>query len=310
MGKAQNSKNNSAKRILSDDEISPNSKREDKLMKMGLSDEELKNMADNVAKIMVNMEKIKMLDDIKSSQDKLTEAFHTMNLRVADLEKKVEEINESREIDTLREELNVTKGRCHILEQANVNNKLFVRNLPLEIIGNDMMIQSTVNSILNTIGLPNTYFDGEARKAANNQTANILLTFATDTSKAKVLRKFKSMRKDQALGSSLLVEKHITLAQNHPLNGIKLSMANKLTAHNTHLINEARKFVPSHFMYVFDSPEGMIKAKINKDVPPVTIRSVEDMNMLVEKVEADRRRPSNASARETPVNTRSRGGKK
>lgn len=139
------------------------------------------------------------------------------------------------------------------------------------------------------------------------------IKIASDSTKIKVLKKFKAMKNDPNLGTSLLVEKHTTLAPNHPLNGIKLSMANKLTAFNVDLINKARNFAPSHFDYVFDSPDGTIKAKIGKDSRPEIIRCEEDIARLVADIEKNRRKPPNSTTRQSPVSLRSsqrgRGGR-
>lgn len=314
MGGRGNSRRNPPKRDLSEDEISPDSKRKEKVTKMVLSDTDLENLVANVAAIMKNTETMNAnIDEIKLSQNKLAESFNNMHVRVTDLEKKVDDLRESREIEVLRHELKVIKGQFHALEQSGANNKLFVRNLPLEVIENEETTENVIKSIMNVIGMPHAYYEAEPRKAPNNQTANVLLTFATDATKSKVMRKFKALKNDKARGSALLVEKHITLARDHTLNGVKVSMANKLTAFNAQLIKEARKFAPSHFEYVFDSPEGLIKVKITNDTSPVTIRCEEDLRKLVEKIENDRRKQPHSSARTSPITTRAnaaRGGRK
>jgi hypothetical protein len=300
-GKHSKNPDTPAKRGRSDDEISPNSRQEHKSIKMSISEDELKGLITNVAVMM------KTLETIKTSQDNFTAAFMKMDTRMTDLETKVDQIKVACETDDLREQIHMLQRENSTLKQSakqsEVNNIAIIRNLPLEIVGDDESTSKIIQSVLRTLNVSSVYFEAEAYKARDKKTANITVTFTSAQSKSKVFQKFRKLKNDKVNGSSLLVEKHVNLANEHFLNGKMIMIANKLTKFNADLVKKARDYVPSHFDYVFDSYDGTIKAKIGDKFS--TIHDEDDIKQLVEEIEKYRPAKRNQNHRGSPITTRS-----
>jgi hypothetical protein len=208
------------------------------------------------------------ISEVTKFQEKLSESFGDISKRVSVLEENVESIVErGKNCDGIQAQIAEVAKECSVLNHAMDNDRIIIRNLPVEIHRNQMKMNSIVKKILSTLktDINDTQFETFSEHHREEKSANIVVKFSSAMLKTQVVRKYRAVRKELDINDSpFKVEKLVDLAPNHHLHGKTVSITNKLSKKNTELIHHARKFVGSYFDFVYDSPEGSIIIK-NKD---------------------------------------------
>lgn len=321
------------KRKLSDNEISPSLVKESKFIKMPISEEDFKKQSSDIASIMRKLDKLDLLDSmkdeisqIKTSQTEMCNSFKVMEHRVETLERDVSEMRESKSVEQLQDEVRRLNDKNNALETkihrmtAQSNDSVNIRNLPANLCQNDEEAFNVVGKVLTALGMPLdwTQYTVQYKPDTINRLAiRATVKFSTSMLKAKVIKRFRDVKNATNYDGELLVERVFQLPMDHQLNGTHLAMSNVLTQHNLELLKHARKFVDSHFAFVFDTPHGLVKVNLGKDNFK-KVETIDDVQRLIEEIERNselRKKPIDKPIRpqKTPVavsdrNTRS--GKK
>lgn len=293
-----------SKRNRSDDELSPTLIKDQKHQKMSVSEKDFKELSDNVAAMMKMMKRLELLDSIKASQDELCSSFKAIEKRVESLEKKYDEMREEQESEVVCEKLRAIEKKNHALEQALLNDRLIVRNLPIDLVSNVEMLDNVLRNLFNAlkISISDSQVEATAMKAPDKKSANIALKLSSAMLKTRIVKQFRAMKKQITEDCPLLVDKLVTLSSDHHLNGRLVMISNRLTPYNTKLIQNARKLVPSHFDFAYDTPESLIMVRIGDKF--YKIESDGDIQSLVDEVEKNREKKKTGNkTRSTPTMT-------
>lgn len=314
MGKGRKEKENSVenpKRRLSSDGVSPNLKQESKSVRIEMGEQEIKDMNNRISGMEKKLEKLDMLDkldEILAWQHQHTASISNLEKRVDDLEDHVVVLRERHHEAVSREEFDSIKKKNHTLEQALLNDRLIIMNLPLSIANDKNVFDTTVENIMKALNVPinESHFEAFDGKSRDKKTATVTLKFSSSLLKSRAVRNFRNIKKSIADNCPLLVENLITLPPDHFLNGKRIMISNKLTQHNMQLLKHARTKVPSHFSFVYDTPESIIKAKIGDNF--YKIETEDDIDRLVKEVDSNRGASKKTLAKNaniTPRTTRS-----
>jgi archaellum component FlaC len=305
-----------SKRALSEDEHSPTSKQQRKTLKMDITPEQFKEMMDAIKQIPEMRQQL--LDDLptikeemsgmRKAQESMATSLESIKERVQILEEEVQALKENPPTEQLEEvmsQIEEIQRENQILQQMKVNNVIMLRNFPIEIKSNATMMKTAVEKLLNTLELNISANDYEAHaiKVRNKNLAFIQMKFSSDILKVRVLKKFRDMKKSTANTNEpapFLIEKLVELSIDHELNGKVLSIQNKLTRANFDLLNAARKFAPSHFEFVFDSPEGNIMIRANGHIHQVL--SEREVNELVKRIDNEKKKTKSQLVAQTSGN--------
>lgn len=297
------------KRGLENDEISPTSRQDQK--KMTSEFEQLKNMFENQMIAMNNfdskMESMqKNINSIMACNEQFHESLKAMDERVTKTEEEVAALKseERKHVEETKKELEEVKLKLHHYEQALNNNQLVIRNLPSEIKESKNALKSVVERIFTTLEIDVTENDFEAFAVAtsNKNIANIHMKFSSCLLKARIVKKFREMRK-QSDQAPFIVEKLIGLPESHELNGKLMTISNKLSQQSTKVLQYARKMTPTPFEFVFDTPDGNLMVRFGGKVH--RIDSCDDVDKLVVIAEkAIQKQPKKTKDKATPVTTR------
>lgn len=266
MVKNKNSPQNSQKRHNSSDkrkrdpqeEVSPTSVQDSKVLKMG---ESVQDLLKQISSDITEMKKD--IKDIKQTQDKYIQKVDVIEARVDNLEKEFEVMREFTVDDGMIKCVRELQKRNNALEQIALNDRLTMRNLPIEVCNDKDLKNSIVANVFEAIGssINANQYDTYAFKDKKKNTASVNVKLSTTMDKIQILRKFRETKKKPAC--ALLVEKFVNLTPTHNLKGKLITISNQLTATNLHLLKTARKFEKSHFDFVLDTPEGRIMARVN-----------------------------------------------
>lgn len=223
------------------------------------------------------------VSSIKSSQNKLIETQSALNVRVDNIEKNLQNWRHAHERDEIKEELEEVKKKNDALFMAQGNDRIIMRNFPLEIQSDQQKIRNVIHKVLNVlkIDVSGSHFEAFSVKAADKESANIVVKFSSSMMKSQVVKRYREAKKIKPF-DSLRVDNLTELAQSHHLSGKSVMISNKLNNHSTRLIFNARKYVNSHFDFVFDSPEGNIFAKVGGSFHKIETDS--DIEKLVKKI--------------------------
>lgn len=298
MGKKGKGEKADNKRERSDDEVSPKSTQEAKQTKMEERTMEV---------ILAKLEKLDHLEAIqndiasmKAAQTEFFSSLKSLGKKVDNLEKDVKLIKDSQNSDETMKEVKRIQRKNNTLEQSLVNDRIIIRNLPLSVYENKSLMKSTVCKILTTLDLDinEDAYDAYAIKVNSKMCANIVMRFVSTLLKVRVIKKFRGMRRERGNDCPWLVENIVEIPNDHHLNGKQITIANKLTSANADLIQQARKHVPSHFNFVFDTPEGLIMVKINDKFHK--IEAEDDIEQLIGSTTAKR---DESNSQQTPATT-------
>jgi hypothetical protein len=198
---------------------------------------------------------------IKASQEAQSEKFETFRKKIEDIETSFETLRESTLCEKIKEDVSEIKKTTLALDQEMKNDRLILRNLPLEICDNKTSMNSAIKQIFSALELDinDTQFEAFSTKASDRKSANIVMKFSSSIQKSAIIQKY---RKSKQQRSSLLVSKIFKLPESHSLNGKLIVVANKLSSSNAQLMQNARKYVPSHFSFVYDTPDSKIMVNI------------------------------------------------
>lgn len=308
---------NTPKRSREDDSISPASTQRDKDQKMSTLIESdvlaLRQLFTDFGVMKSEFAVIRSMKDditeIKESQQKYLKKVEDIERKIESLEHEVDALKERGIGDDAEQELDELRKKNHAVEQAMINERLTIRNLPIEIREKREDVQTTVERIFNILQLDINSHDYEAyaTPTPNRKLAKIELKFSSAMLKARVLRKFRESKRAITDDSPFIVERLIQLPSDHELNGKLISISNKLTPHNAQLIKSARKLSPSHFDFAYDSPEGVIFVKVGERSHRIMDES--DIMMLKEDIEKSRaaagtRKNQGGGSKITPAVTR------
>lgn len=304
------------KRGREDDTISPTSEQKEKNQKMSTFTEKdrlaLMQMCSEFSSVKADIAAIKAIKEdvaeIKETQSKYLASIEAMESQVERLQRDVDMLKESG-VGNTESELLELRRKNHSMEQLLMNERLVIRNLPIEIKEKKEEVPALVERIFTVLNLDVDCddFEAYATPTPNKKLAKIEVKFSSAMLKARVLRKFRDVKRRSTDDSPFIVEKIVGLPNDHELNGKLLSITNKLTPHNAQLIKSARKLSPSHFDYAYDSPEGVLFVKIGEKSHRIDDES--DIQLLKEEVEKNRE-TSNTNANQSgssqaPMNRRS-----
>jgi DNA-binding FrmR family transcriptional regulator len=230
------------------------------------------------------------VSEVIQFQEKLTQSMDDLSKRVSTLEESAEKKVENGEnCDDVHAQIAEVVKECNVLNEAITNDRIIIRNLPIETHKNEKMINSVVKKILRTLNsdILDTQFESFSVHRREEKSANIVVKFSSAMLKTQVVRKYRAVRKELSTTESpFKVENLVDLPLNHPLRGKTVTITNKLSRKNTELIHHARKFVGSHFDFVFDSPEGSIIIK-NKDKFH-HVQHEEDITALIQSIQEEK----------------------
>lgn len=280
----------SSKRPLEDDDVSPESQQKTKGVK------EMTTMEENIAKIMDELKKLNKLDTIEaqmSTIDKIKEevtqirqenaefrdSLKSLSERVKKLEEHVEAVD-SESVNELKGKIISLESKNNVLEQAQLNTSITIHNLPKDI---GLKKENLLNFLGNlfeklNVGIHELDYEAYAYNLKGN-TANANIKFASTRTKNFVMQKYRELKKTKG-DPQLVLEKFFNLPQDHELNGKMIRFNNQLTPFNHKLLQYARKFVPSLFLFAIDSDDGAIKIKVGTEkLKKVT--SIEEVDEIV-----------------------------
>lgn len=290
----KSSKNTKRQRSEENEELSPTVVQEPKQSKTMPANNDMRELS---AKVDIILSRLIILDEIKLAHEDFKSSLKAVELRVVTLEKKSDEVRE------LREEIVDLKKKNSSLSVALNNTQLIVRNLPKESCKDDASINSTIKHIFQTINVKMDvdYMEIEVKESHDKKSTMLKLEFISPMLKTRVIKAFRKLRTDtkNSQDCPLLIDKLFTLAQNHPLNGKLLTISNNLPWHSMQLLTYARDHVGTHFKYVYDTAEGVIKVNMNGKSHAVLMFG--DVDWLI--AEAERARgtgPGNTSNSVTP----------
>lgn len=275
---------NTPKRPLEIDEVSPNSQQKEKEVKtMALKDAQFEEILNGLKSIQDDMR------EIKRENADFKKALLDMDVRVKNVEANVIEIKE-KSIRDMREEIKTLRERIDRADQSQLSTKMVIRSFPREITTDRKHVIEVLGNIFNAleVDVNENDYDAFAYTPNGRSTSNIKIDFCSSKLKKKVLERFKQCRKSK--DPQLLVEKLIGLPHDHELNGRMISMANQLTSHNMKLLEYARKFVPSHFHFAYDAPDGSIMVKNGDKMQKV--KSSSDVDDLVSTIKIQKAKSS------------------
>jgi hypothetical protein len=297
-----------SKRNLSEDEISPDSLQQKKTVKMNLNPEQVQSMLESINLIPEMSRQIKdfqsikeTVSDIQKTQHVIVAAIDTIKERVQALEEEVSVLKQhppSEVLDDIASQVSEVRKENQYLHQLSLNNVLMMRFFPIEVKTDNVMMENALRKIFATLEIemnPNEY-EAHAIKVRNKNLAHIQVKFSSSLLKTKVLKKFREVKKASTNASEpgpFLMERLMSIPSSHDLNGKFLTMQNKLTRANFDLLNAARKYAPSHFEFVYDSPEGIIMARAGGQVHQLFDEN--DIMELVEKIEEDKKKSKTQS---------------
>lgn len=248
-----------------------------------MSEELFMKLMMSVEAVSVKIEAIQTeVTIVKKTQMEIKESLVSLEKKVENLDMSVENVRESPVYEEISENLRKIKTKAYALDQASLNDRLIMRNLPAEITKDKSMMNAVVKKIFASLDVEinDTQFEAFATKAKDEKSANIVMKLSSEMLKSEVVRKFRKVKKE---GVSLLVNKVANISKNHHLNGKQVMIANKLSSYNFQLMQTARKHVPSHFDFVFDTPESSIMVKIGNNF--YQIENEEDIECLIENIE-------------------------
>lgn len=198
---------------------------------------------------------------IKISQEAESEKFETFKKKIEDIETSFETLRESTLCEKIIEDVTEIKKTTLSLDQEMRNDRLVLRNLPLEVCDNKSSMNSAIHKVFSALQLDinDTQFEAFSTKALDRKSANIVMKLSSSIQKSAIIQKYRQSKQQR---SSLLVSKVFKLPQNHSLNGKLIVVANKLSSSNAQLMQNARKYVPSHFNFVYDTPDSKIMVNI------------------------------------------------
>lgn len=224
---------------------------------------------------------------IKTSQDTLNEKFALIESDIGKIETSCESMRESPLCEKIKDDLNAIKKNTLSLDQELRNDRLIIRNLPLEICGNKSSIHSAIQKVFTAINLniKDTHYDAFSTKSTEKKSANIVIKLSSSMQKSAIIRKYRQSKQQR---SSLLVSKIFNLPESHSLSGKLIVIANKLTSSNAQLMENARKYVPSHFNFVYDTPDSKIMVNIGNEFHK--IENNEDIVTLIGVIDENRQR--------------------
>lgn len=282
MGKSGKNKEIPTKKIES--EFSPTVNEKSNQNVCPIEEKDIRKLISSVERLTEKYDAIQVeIASIKLSQNKIFESHATLEGRVESLEKDLQVLRETDESKMIREELEDIKKKNEALYVAQGNDRVVLRNLPLGIHEDQREMKCVIHKVLGALELdiPDSNFEAFSMKAAETQSTNLVVRFSSSMLKTQVVKKFREAKKSKPF-ESLRIENFVTLPQNHHLIGKTLMITNKLDHRSTQLILKARKYVSSHFDFVFDSPDGTIFAKIGRNFHK--IESEDDIEQLVKKI--------------------------
>lgn len=269
-GVSSKNRQETPRRPLENDDISPSSKQKEKQQKVMPSlEEKIDMLLANSSELNERMKNLELMqtevNGIKQSQKDLQEAIGEVNVRVDIAEREIASIrsNES---------------------QENLSSRLVIRNIPHGEVKQDKeSLDSAIRRIFAVLDfqIEMTEYEAYSVKISNKEVVDIVMKCSTPWLKARIIKRFREVRKESKLEPPFLVEKIFSLPVNHELNGIELMIGNKLTARSAQLLQYARKCIPSNFGFAFDSPEGDIMVRVMEKFHKIS--SNEDVDKLVQK---------------------------
>lgn len=274
-----------------EEEISPSVLKDSKKSKMGVSDKDFRELSNKVELVLTQLvdvnEKLKALDQIKSTQEELVSHVHTIEKRVEKVEKQYDELRESGINEQLRAEVEEMKKKIHKMDQES-STELIVKNLPLTIIDNQPQLHEVINKLFATINykIDCDRIELNASKSKDQKSAIVSMNFESPRIKTQVLNNFRDVRKRFKDDCLFLVHKFVSLPTDHHLNGQSITVANKLTPHFARLMSSAREY-SSHFDFIYDTPKGSIIMRINGKFEPIV--TFEDIHRLLGDKPKDRK---------------------
>lgn len=315
-GKHTENRAGTSKRDRVEDEISPTTAQESKQRRMGANEES------QIGEILAKLKKLDAIDaiqadiaSIKTAQANFFDSINKVQSKVENLEKEVEILKSSNASESIKDDMRELRKKDAMREQSLANDTVTIRSLPLEIIDNNGMLQTVIQKIFGELKMEIFESQYEAYATKMKNSAMIVMKFSSGLLKARVVRKFREVKKKSTVEVPFLVEKIVSLPMDHHLNGTTISIVNKLTIHNAQLIQNARQYVKSHFDFVFDTPENAIMVKAEGKFH--RIDDEEDLTQLIEKVESQRNSgikvkqkqhaPSSVKTRSAAKNIQKRG---
>lgn len=281
------------KRIRDDDTISPESlqKTKERVIRMAsTSDEQFKQIIDSLNEINASQKSMEAnISQMMKENAEFKQSICEIDQRVKEVEKKIEKINmiDEESSNEMKSKLLALEAQNNILHQKQLNCNVTIHNLPKHVKEGSENVKKVMQNIIDDLRLniQPTDYDAYAIETKKKDLAMINVRFESLKMKKMFTEKVRAYKRDKN-ESHLLVEKIIEIPEDHPLNGKKITVTNHLTAYNFMLLQYARKFVPSHFLYAFDNDDGIIKVKIGQSFEKIT--STVEVDKLVSKVEADK----------------------
>lgn len=277
----------SVKRLRnSSDENSPTFVQEKKFAKMSIDKTEFEKLMNTVTMMANNMKKLDLLESMNTKIEEIVKSNEEVQKEVKEVKSRVDLLE--RDVASIAERGSDTtlcdmKRKIFKLEQEQLNSSLIVKNLPKTLCDSQAARNELLLNIFKAIGYNQApFFTEETNLSRDKNSTVIVIKFVSSAIKNEVIKTFRSVKKDANRNQQLLVENLTTLPVDHPMNGQYVMMMNKLSSHYTQLITFARKYVGSHFEFVYDSPEGNIVVRCLGNFKKVNTE--EDVQMLIQEV--------------------------
>jgi hypothetical protein len=183
----------------------------------------------------------------------------------------------------LGEKVSLLEKKEFVNGQARLNDTLMIRNLPKEVCKDRALMFNVVEKIFDTIGmnLSGTSYKATAFTTAKMKSATVELKLASSVMKEESIHKFRELKNNKAnYNGELLIEKFCQLPAESQLNGKTVMLSSKLHQHYLDLVQDARKYVGTHFDFVLEAPDSRILVRRDGFHH---IDSKEDLKRLVEK---------------------------
>lgn len=249
-----------------DDEISPTSLQKNKeARKMATSEEKLDYIVSQLSALSDIKADIKQ---IKEENSAFKQKLSSIDERVRKVEEKIESGFDQEAISGLKKEIDSLQHSNNALEQMNLNRTIIVRNLPKEFASNEQNTKKIIDNLFNALQISTNEheYDAYSYIGKNKSTANINLELSSITLKKKVMRKFRAVKNSES-EPKLVVERIVSIPEDHQMNGTLIKINNKLTNYNNKLLQYARQVIPTDAGYAFDNDDGAIKVKMGASKP-------------------------------------------
>jgi hypothetical protein len=284
-GRHQNHSETPKRQRSSDEEISPSIRQEEKVRKMRVDEQAFNELKEMVRGMATKLDKLDALvDDItamKESQRETYESVKNAESKIVTLESEMEILRDDNKM--LGEKVSLLEKKEFVNGQARLNDTLMIRNLPKEVCKDRALMFNVVEKIFDTIGmnLSGTSYKATAFSTAKMKSATVELKLASSVMKEESIHKFRELKNNKAnYNGELLIEKFCQLPAESQLNGKTVMLSSKLHQHYLDLVQDARKYVGTHFDFVLEAPDSRILVRRDGFHH---IDSKEDLKRLVEK---------------------------